>query len=176
MKKIIAFAASTSTTSINKQLAAYAASLIENVDIEVLDLNNFDMPIFSEDLERELGSPPKAIAFKQKLKEADAYIISIAEHNGNFTAAFKNLYDWVSRIEQNIFDNKKILLLSTSPGAGGGVRALEIAKLSFPFAHGVIAGEFSLPLFHVYFKTGKIEDKDIYEQLSEQIQLLVDGI
>lgn len=45
--KIIAFGASPSKNSINKKLATYAATLFENAEVEVLDLNDFQMPIFT---------------------------------------------------------------------------------------------------------------------------------
>jgi NAD(P)H-dependent FMN reductase len=40
------FGASSSKDSINKQLAAYAAGLFENASVEILDLNDYEMPIF----------------------------------------------------------------------------------------------------------------------------------
>ena len=46
MRKIIAFAGSSSKTSINKQLVTYAANLFENASVEVLDLNDYEMPYF----------------------------------------------------------------------------------------------------------------------------------
>ena len=42
MKKIIAFGGSNSKESINKQLASYAANKVENVEVSLLDLNDFD--------------------------------------------------------------------------------------------------------------------------------------
>jgi NAD(P)H-dependent FMN reductase len=45
--KIIAFGASSSKDSINKQLAAYAAGLFENASVEILDLNDYEMPFFN---------------------------------------------------------------------------------------------------------------------------------
>lgn len=85
--KIVAFGASTSSTSINKTLAAYAANLIPNADVEVLDLKEFDAPLFSEDKEKEIGKSEDAQRFLAKLGRADAIVISFAEHNASYTAA-----------------------------------------------------------------------------------------
>lgn len=52
--KIIAFGASTSSTSINKTLATYAANLVEGADVQVLDLNRYDVPLFSEAKRKKL--------------------------------------------------------------------------------------------------------------------------
>ena len=89
MKKIVAFGASSSSKSMNKQLATYTAQLIDNSHAIILDLNNFEMPIYSEDFERLNGIPKEAYDFKEIIKEADGIIISFAEHNGAYTAAFK---------------------------------------------------------------------------------------
>lgn len=53
MKKILAFAGSTSSTSINKQLATFAAENLENTSFDVVDLRDFSLPIFSEDEEKK---------------------------------------------------------------------------------------------------------------------------
>ena len=77
--KILAFAASSSSNSINKKLVTYAASLIEDAEIEILDINDYEMPLFSEDREKELGQPDAATRFFNKIGAADALIISFAE-------------------------------------------------------------------------------------------------
>ncbi|WP_310555385.1 NAD(P)H-dependent oxidoreductase, partial [Flavobacterium sp.] len=96
-KKIIAFGASSSKTSINKQLATYAASLFENSSVEILDLNDYELPLFSVDKEKENGIPQQAHDFYTKLGTADLIVISFAEHNGAYSTAFKNIFDWISR-------------------------------------------------------------------------------
>ena len=103
MKKIVAFGASSSSNSINKRLATYAAQQIQNSNVVILDLNNFEMPIYSEDFERLNGIPKEAYDFKEIIKEVDGIIISFAEHNGAYTAAFKNIFDWISRIDKIVW-------------------------------------------------------------------------
>lgn len=151
MKKIIAFGASNSETSINKQLATYAANQFENTSIEILDLNDYEMPIFSIDKEKENGIHPLAQEFYSKLGSTDLIIISFAEHNGNYSTAFKNILDWTSRINAKTFQEKPMLLLATSPGARGGSSVLEIASKRFPFQGGIVKGSFSLPSFYENF-------------------------
>ena len=95
---ILAFGASSSSTSINQQLAVFTANQIEGADIKILDLNDFEMPIFSMDKENANGIPALAKQFKQHIAAADGIIISFAEHNGSYAAAFKNILDWISRL------------------------------------------------------------------------------
>ena len=79
--------ASTSSISINKTLATYAANLVEGADVQVLDLNRYDVPLFSEDREKEIGQAEGAKSFLADIATADALVISFAEHNGSYPAA-----------------------------------------------------------------------------------------
>lgn len=151
MKKIIAFAGSSSKTSINKQLVTYAANLFENASVEVLDLNDYEMPVFSVDKEKENGIHSLATDLYAKIGTADLIVISFAEHNGNYSTAFKNVLDWTSRINAKTFQEKEMLLLATSPGARGGSSVLDIATKRFPFQGGIVKGSFSLPSFYENF-------------------------
>lgn len=168
MKKIIAFGASSSKTSINKKLATYAAHLFEGATVEVLDLNDYEMPIFSTDKETETGIPQLAHDFFNKLGTADLIVISFAEHNGAYSAAFKNIFDWTSRINAKTYQEKQVLLLATSPGPRGGSSVLEIAKNRFPFQGAVVKGAFSLPSFYENFDVvNGIIDNDLKHNLTQ---------
>ncbi|MFT7334946.1 MAG: chromate reductase [Porticoccaceae bacterium] len=168
MKKIIAFGASSSKKSINKQLATYAAGQFKNASVEVLDLNYYEMPIYSMDKETESGIPQLATDFYNKLGTADLLVISFAEHNGAYSTAFKNIFDWISRIDPKTFQEKQTLLMATSPGPRGGSSVLEIAKNRFPFQGSDVKGSFSLPSFGENFdeKEG-ITNEDLNSQLLE---------
>ncbi|WP_338648018.1 NAD(P)H-dependent oxidoreductase [Flavobacterium sp. KS-LB2] len=170
--KIIAFGASPSKNSINKKLATYAASLFENAEVEVLDLNNFQMPLFSVDIEKEIGQHELAKAFLAKIATADVLVVSLAENNGNYSAAFKNIFDWCSRITAKVFHEKPMLLMATSPGGRGGASVLEIAKKAFPFYGGNVKATFSLPSFDANFDVtnGKISNPELDNQLKEIIK------
>ena len=170
--KIIAFAGSNSQQSINKKLATYAASLFEKAEVEVLDLNDFQMPLFSVDIEKEIGQHPLAKAFLEKIATADILVVSLAEHNGNYAAAFKNVYDWCSRISGKVFQDKPMLLMATSPGGRGGASVLEIAKSTFPRFGAIIKETFSLPSFNDNFdvEKGKISTLELDNQLKEIVK------
>ena len=99
MKRIIAFAGSNSKNSINKQLVGYTAQQLQSVTTEVLDLNDYELPIYGIDHEREHGIPENAQRFLDEIKSSDGMILSLAEHNGAYSTAFKNLFDWMSRID-----------------------------------------------------------------------------
>lgn len=177
--KITALGASSSRKSINKQLAAHAANLVakhnESADIEILDLNDFEMPLFSQDREEELGQPEAAKTFFNKLSESDVIIISFAEHNGSFTTAYKNLFDWTSRIDQKVFQNKPMLLLATSPGPGGAASVLAAAKGSAPYFAGDVKASLSVPSFYDNFdiENGYVSNEELQQQLSLAVESLL---
>ena len=149
--KIIAFAGSNSSKSINKKLVTYASTLFKDAEVEILDLRDYQAPLFSVDVEREIGQAKEALAFLAKLKSADMLLISLAENNGNYSTAFKNIFDWCSRIEKDVFQKKPTLLMVTSPGGRGGKGVLEIAQSNLPRYGVEIKAVFSLPSFNDNF-------------------------
>ncbi|MDO6676133.1 NAD(P)H-dependent oxidoreductase [Tenacibaculum sp. 1_MG-2023] len=176
MKKIIAFAGSNSKKSINKQLVIYASVLQQKAEASVLDLNDYPLPIYGIDEEMENGIPENAVKFLEKIKEADGIIVSLAEHNGNFTVALKNIIDWMSRIEQKVWHNKPMLLLSTSPGARGGSSSMEIAKNGFPHMGANVIADFSLPKFYDNFKSGKIVNEEFDIKIKEAVATFLKAV
>lgn len=173
-KKLLAFGASNSSDSINKQLAKYASSLFKNVTVDLLDLNDYEMPIYSKDREKKDGFPQLAHDFYEKIGNADFILISFAENNGNYTTAFKNILDWTSRINSKTFQEKPMLLLATSPGARGGGTVLDIAVKRMPFQGGVVKGSFSLPNFKSNFDEEKGEISN--EELNKELSKIIDSI
>src|SRR5690606_30152894 len=133
MKNIIAFAGSNSKNSINKDLVVYASTLVENATTTILDLNDFELPIYGIDVEGAHGIPDNVHKFLNLIKKSDGILLSLAEHNGAYSTVFKNLFDWLTRIDGKMFFNKPMLLMATSSGGRGGLTVLEIAQGRFPY-------------------------------------------
>ena len=171
--RLLVFAASNSSKSINRQLALYAASLVaeqvEGVEIDALDIHDFEMPLYRSDREEESGIPQLAHDFLARIAAADAIIVSFAEHNGNYTAAFKNLFDWCSRLGRDVWQGRPMVLLSTSPGGRGGKSVMEIASGAVPRFGGEVIGTLSVPSFGESFdaQAGKLTDAALDTQLRE---------
>src|SRR5690554_566755 len=176
MKKIIALAGSNSKKSMNKKLATYAASLVEDVEVKISDLNDFDVPLFGVDLEAEMGHPENAKKLFEEIKNSDGIILSLAEHNGAYTAVFKNLFDWMSRINSKTFHKKPMLLMAASPGGRGGASVLAMAKDRFRFHDGNIVAEYSLPFFADNFSEGKITNEELNYKLLEEVKRFKESV
>lgn len=168
MKQILAFGASSNSRSINKQLATYTASLVEG-EKTILDLNDFEMPIYSIDREENDGIPQLALDFKKHITASDGIIVSFAEHNGTYTAAFKNILDWISRTEGPLWESKPMLLLSTSPGGNGGATGLAAANAAFPYLKGQVIGTLAVPFFNKNFSADGIADVEINGKLEKLV-------
>lgn len=168
MKKILVFAGSTSSTSINKKLAVFAAENLKSTTFDVIDLRDFKLPIYSQDEEKN-GFPEDANRFTSLLDNYNGFILSLAEHNGSYAAAFKNIFDWSSRINVNFFRDKPLLLMATSPGAMGGRFVLEAGKQRFPRQGAKELISFSLPSFYDNFKNDKVINEELLSSLKEKV-------
>ena len=174
--KILSFGGSPSHHSINRKLANFVSSLFTDAEVTKLDLNDFEMPIFSVDREKPILE--QATKFAQHIDECDLIVMSLAENNGAYSAAFKNLYDWVSRIpNRKIFNGKKVVLMATSPGGRGGSSVLEIASKRFPFDGAVLVGTMSLPSFNQNFDDEKgITNPEFLEKAKELVKVATEAV
>ena len=170
MATILAFAGSNSSTSVNFKLVGYTSGLIEEHRVQLLNMANYPFPMYGEDLEKEKGFSNSLVELKNDMRNADGLVISVNEHNGTASAYFKNLLDWLSRLERNFLEEKKVLLMSCSPGGRGGVGSLAYTQNILPRFGAEIVATFSLPSFHSNFDVKEgITDKDL--RLAHKIAL-----
>lgn len=134
--KVLAFAGSARRDSYNKKLIKIAAAgaRAAGADVTLIDLADFPMPIFDEDLEAREGMPANAKKFKELLKSHQGILISSPEYNSSVSALLKNSIDWASRPEPGepglvAFSGKVAGLMSASPGALGGLRGLVTLRM-----------------------------------------------
>lgn len=169
MKKILAIGGSNSKNSINTLFAAYVANEIEDARVITLNWNDIVLPLYSPDLEAESGIPKEVDYFKELVQSVDAIILSLAEYNGMPTAAFKNLWDWTSRIDMQFWSNKPIFLAAVSPGRRGGANVLAIVSKLMPHFAGKIITQFSLPSFALNFQNGALINEELKKELTAKI-------
>ena len=158
MKKIIAFSGSNSSNSINQKLVTVASKMVTKAEVEVINLSDYSAPIYGIDEETENGFPQSMLDLKNKLAEADGFIISTPEHNGSIPAFFKNAIDWLSRQSRSVLNDQPTVFLSTSPGARGGKTALAHLVSIMPYQGAKVIGSHSV---------GSFNDKILNEDLVE---------
>lgn len=179
---IVVFAASNSTRSINKRLALHAAKILQDefkapVEIQVLNLNDYDMPIYSPEREAQ-GIPERAQAFYDAIGAADGVIMSMAEYNGTYTAAFKNIFDWSSRIRMKVFQDRPVMMMATSIGGRGGANVLRTALDGLPHFGANITSSFHFGPFAEHFDTDtdRLKTPDLARELREAIVAFQDAL
>lgn len=124
--RLLAFAASLRQGSLNRRLVQIAVDIARTQDVEVdlAEFREFDVPLYDADLLEREGIPPGAQEFKRRVDAAHGLLIASPEYNYSLPGTLKNLIDWVSRFRPVPLRGKTALLLSTSRGLVGGIRGL----------------------------------------------------
>jgi len=178
MKNILLFSGSNNPKSINQSVIIAISELLKETNNSVINLRDFNMPIYSIETEQIEGIPENAIRLKQLIDKADALVVSVPEHNGSIPAFFKNCMDWLSRIEKKykILTNKSVLLLSTSPVGGGSSSILHaeaiLKRLGATITGKIVINKFNEQLFPV---DGKFQFKEdvLLKEIVESIPKLI---
>jgi NAD(P)H-dependent FMN reductase len=147
MTTLIAFTGSTRSTSFHTRLInslpAYAP---EGTSIALFDLS--DVPFYNQDLEGE-ALPDVVIAMRAAVAEADGIVIAAPEYNGSYSALTKNTIDWLSRpMGQGVLREKKVMVISATPGPGAGARVTEQIVGLLGFFGNTVVGTVNVATVH----------------------------
>ncbi|PCJ55705.1 MAG: NADPH-dependent FMN reductase [Planctomycetota bacterium] len=129
--RILMFSGSARRDSINQRLVEVAAKKAKELgaEVDVINLADFDMPLFNQDLEAD-SFPESARALREKMIAADGLLLACPEYNGSITPLLKNTIDWTSRPQENVaeglvaYHGQVAALIAASPGGLGGMRGL----------------------------------------------------
>lgn len=124
--RVLALAGVLRQESWNRKLVALAAERARalGAEIDLLDLREVAMPLYDGDLEASGGLPSGAVAFRQRIADAHAVMISSPEYNHSIPGVLKNAIDWSSRPPRQPWRGKVVALMGASPGPYGAVRML----------------------------------------------------
>jgi NAD(P)H-dependent FMN reductase len=136
-KKLLFLSGSIRNNSYNTLLNRLAAKIAQQqgAHVKVIDLIDYPMPLFNQDLEAEQGAPETVLKLKKKFKSADGFFIAAPEYNSSITPLLKNTLDWVSRKTEEdepplaCFAGKAAAICAASPGGFGGLRGLDTLRL-----------------------------------------------
>lgn len=183
MLKVLAFSGSARKQSFNQAVARAAAKCAEGDDVEVtvVNLADFPMPIFNEDEEAANGMPAQARAFKELLLTHDAFIIASPEYNSSYPALLKNAIDWASRKEEGetplqAFKGKTALIMAASAGALGGMRVLVVLRMLLSnIGMHVVPGQKAIGKVNTLLNdAGEIADEKTIAQMQKLVGDFVD--
>lgn len=129
--KILAFAGSARKDSFNKKLVKISVegARKSGAEVTLIDLRDYPIPLFDQDLEALSGMPANAQKIKDLMMTHDGFLISSPEYNSTMTPLLKNTLDWVSRGPATespsvAYKAKFASIMSASPGGLGGLRSL----------------------------------------------------
>jgi NAD(P)H-dependent FMN reductase len=171
--KVLVFAASLRTESLNRKLAALAARVAaENgATVDLASMRDFDVPSYDGDVDLAQGIPSGAKELQRRLAENDAFVISSPEYNASMPGVLKNLIDWTSRFRPQPFDERHGLLLSASPSLAGGNRGLWALRV--PLEHlgsRIFPDMFSLSMAHKAFVGDDLADPALRARFEKSLQ------
>ncbi len=182
-KKFLFLSGSTRKESFNTTLARYCAEVAKthDVDVEFVDLADFPMPIFNQDLESESGAPETAKALKEKFVSANGFLIASPEYNSTITPVLKNTIDWLSRKYDDseprlvCFSGKAAAIVSTASGVLGGLRGLDPLRLLLSHIGVNVVGKQLAVGFaqEAFDEKGKLVSQDQAEAINTIIETLI---
>ncbi len=177
--KVLAFAGSTREDSANKKLVMEAARLTSQMEANVtlIDLKDYPIPFYDQDLETKQGMPIKAKQLRRLMVESDLILIASPEYNGSLSAVLKNAIDWASRSEEGgpsreAFKGKQFALMSASPGGGGGVRGLVHLRTILENVGGtVISQQVVLPnAYQAFDERGLLKNEHVVKEIQQLVR------
>lgn len=159
--KILAFAGSNSSTSINHQFLEYIKKF-HLPEMDLLELRSFNVPMYAIDEEKTNGIPQSIKDLSEQIKNASILLISTSEHNGSYTSYFKSTIDWISRFDKELLKEKKVCICGTSPGRGGAQGSIESSVKLLTRQGSEVLATYSLPSFeHVFENNRLIEEHEL---------------
>jgi chromate reductase len=115
--KIAGISGSLRKHSINRGVLRAVASQLAERNIEYLETDISDFPLYDQDLNAQ-GIPDAVMRVHQQLQSADAIVLASPEYNYSISGVLKNAIDWLSRVEDQAFNGKAVAIMGASPGMG----------------------------------------------------------
>ena len=165
--RILAFAGSAHRGSLNKKTVSVAVdgARAAGAHVTIIDLRDYPLPLFDQDVEVQEGIPANAVKLKELFKSHHGFLIACPEYNASITPLLKNLIDWVSRKAKDeplmaAFNGKAAALMAASPGASGGLRGMAHVREILDYTGVVVLPrQVALPKAHEAFNPdGTLKD------------------
>lgn len=180
--KILAISGSLREDSVNKKLMLEAAGIARQngAIVTVVNLRDYPLPFYDADLETKEGMPSKAKELRKLMIHSDVILIASPEYNGSLPAVLKNAIDWLSRSEEgapsrDAFKGKKFIIMSATPGQGGGTRVLGHLRTIIENVGGLVEAEqVSIPdAYNAFDEQGLLKNPKLKNELQQLVQKII---
>ena len=176
--RLLAFAASLKRESLNRKLINLAVELARDAQVEVdlADFREFDMPLYDADLQSSAGFPEGARELARRIEAADGLMIASPEYNYSLPGTLKNAIDWVSRMKPMPLRGKHGVLLAASTSLVGGSRGLWALRVPLEGLGVMLLPDmFALAQAPQAFdEQGKLKDPELQERLRKLVHGYLD--
>ena len=111
------------------RVALYLKNYLEEnklADADILDLKEYDFPLFHERLHLQKDPSPGALDFASRIRAADGVIIVTPEYNGGYPASLKNVVDLLT----DEWRRKPVAISTVSDGPFGGTQVITSLQFS----------------------------------------------
>ncbi len=168
MTQFLAFSGSNRKDSLNQKVVDCIVSALKENGRSVTETLLQAQPVYNGDDERNDGQPEETRRFRQLLSGHDAFVIGCPEYNGFMTPLLLNAIDWATRSPEaapdlSCFAGKTVLIVSASPGPGGGMRSSTHLKTMLSGIGSVIfPGTFAVrSASNAFDEAGKLVDESV---------------
>ena len=176
--RLLAFAASLKRESLNRKLINLAVELAREAQVEVdlADFREFDMPLYDADLQSSAGFPEGARELARRIEAVDGLMIASPEYNYSLPGTLKNAIDWVSRMKPMPLRGKHGVLLAASTSLVGGSRGLWALRVPLEGLGVMLLPDmFALAQAPQAFdEHGKLKDPELQERLRKLVHGYLD--
>jgi len=176
--RLLAFAASLKRESLNRKLINLAVELAREAQVEVdlADFREFDMPLYDADLQHSAGFPEGAQELARRIEAVDGLMIASPEYNYSLPGTLKNAIDWVSRMKPMPLRGKHGVLLAASTSLVGGSRGLWALRVPLEGLGVMLLPDmFALAQAPQAFgEHGKLKDPELQKRLSKLVHGYLD--
>ncbi|MCR6637962.1 MAG: NAD(P)H-dependent oxidoreductase [Sporocytophaga sp.] len=109
--------------------ALYFKNFIESnnlASVEILDLLEYNFPLFDERLRFQPNPTPQMLDFASKVKSAEGVLIVTPEYNGGYPSSLKNIIDLL----YDEWYRKPVAISTVSGGSFGGTQVITSLQFS----------------------------------------------
>jgi NAD(P)H-dependent FMN reductase len=140
------------------EVALGAAESYSNVETDLIDLREFDLPVYDGDA----GDAGDAEALRERVAVADAILVGTPVYHGSYSSTLKTALDYCGFDE---FDGKTVGLLAVAGGSFPTATLDHLRSVMRALNAWVLPHQAAVPRVSSHFEDGRFVDDDLRERV-----------